>query len=157
MKSLAAPVSLAMIAVLASHTLSLHAEGQIDPDALFEQGRSYYEQSEYAQARTRFEKLVEIAPDVSGYHHWLGKCYGRIAENSGWLDAISFSKKTLKALEKAVELDGDNIAALEDLMTYYQQAPAFLGGSDKKARTIARHLQKLQDKENMTEFSGSVN
>ena len=34
MKSLAAPVSLAMIAVLASHTLSLHAEGQIDPDAL---------------------------------------------------------------------------------------------------------------------------
>lgn len=152
LKQFITPISIAMMVVLASSALSLRAETEIEPAVLFAQGQLYYQHSDYAKAKVRFEQLIKFAPNVSRYYHWLGKCYGRIAENSGWLDAISFSKKTLKALEKAVELDDKNIDALEDLMTYYQQAPGFLGGSNKKAQAIAKRLQKLQD----TDITGDV-
>lgn len=154
------PASLALTVLLAGHVSLPRAETETDPVALFDQGQRYYGQGDYAEAKTRFEELVKLAPEVSIYHHWLGKSYGRLAENSGWLDAMSFAKKTLKALKKAVELDEDNTAALVDLMTYYKRAPAFLGGSRKKARAIAKRLQKLQDKENqapMTDLSGNIN
>lgn len=160
LKSFRSPTYAALIVVLTCQALPLHAAPQIETQSLFEQGLRYYKQSDYTEARSLFERLVRLAPGVSGYYHWLGKCYGRLAEKSGWIDAISFSKKTLKALKKAVELDNENIPALKDLMTYYREAPVFLGGSSKKAQIIAERLQKLQDEgipESVTEVSGNVN
>lgn len=150
----------ASIIVLSGYAFSAHAEeNRLDPAILFEQGVMHYEKSEYREARHQFEKLVEIEPAVSRYYHWLGKCYGRLAENSGWLDAIPLSQKTLKSLEKAVELDDENVPALKDLMAYYEQAPGFLGGSNIKARAIARRLQELQHIDgqgNVTDLSGTA-
>lgn len=160
MKSLLSPAYAVLMIVLACHTLPLRAAADLDPQDLFEQGQRYYQQSDYTEAKTLFERLVRLAPGISTYYHWLGKCYGRLAENSGWISAVSFSRKTLDALKKAVELDGDNTAALQDLMTYYRQAPAFLGGSSKQAEIIANRLQKLQAHENRKpdpETAGNVN
>ncbi|HEY5573594.1 MAG TPA: hypothetical protein VIK64_11315, partial [Anaerolineales bacterium] len=71
------------------------------------------------------------------------KCYGRLAEQSNFLAAYSLAKKTRKALERAVELDGNNVNALQDLMEYYRQAPGFLGGSKEKAAKIQERLETI--------------
>jgi hypothetical protein len=45
-------------------------------------------------------------------------------------------------LEKAVELNPDNIEARFDLLEYYLQAPAFLGGDAAKAQAQAAEIAK---------------
>ncbi len=113
---------------------------KIAPDTLFRQALENYQAKQYEVALEQIQQAIEMAPEVSNYHHLLGKCYGRLAEKSNFLQAISLTKKTRKALEKAVELDQSNISALRDLMEYYRRAPGFLGGSKEKAAKIERML-----------------
>ncbi len=122
---------------------SIFSHSQTDNDSLLSQGTEYYEAKEYKLAKETFEKLTELEPENSNYYHWLGKSYGRIAENAPWLTAMSMAKKTRKSFEKAIELDSANIPALADLKQYYLDAPGFLGGSKKKAEEIDKILQKL--------------
>ena len=119
-----------------------YAYSEIEDDLLSE-GIDLFEKEDYKPARAIFEELVERQPENSNFHLWLGRCYGRIAEKTDWLNAMSMAKKTRKAFEKSVELDANNIDALEDLMEYYQDAPGFLGGSKKKAREIQERLERL--------------
>ncbi len=112
-------------------------------DTLFLQGQEQYDNSKYEGALEIFVQLINQAPSISTYHHWSGKCYGKLAEQANWLTAISLAKKTRKAFEMAVELDNRNILALLDLKTFYLEAPNFLGGSKKKASEIQKHLDTL--------------
>lgn len=132
----------ALALVLLCGTVHSHTEG--GPARLYLKGVNLYQQSKYAEAKKALEKAVHLAPDVSSYHHWLGKAYGRMAENSGPFRAISLSRRALEKLETAVELDEDNIDAMRDLMEFYRQAPAFLGGSRKKAEELARRIKALE-------------
>ena len=113
------------------------------------QGIELYEKEQYKDAVKIFQQLVAQEPENSNYYHWLGKNYGRIAENAPWLTAMSMAKKTRKAFVRAVELDEKNIDALKDLRQYYLDAPGFLGGSKKKARELEHKiehiLQNLED------------
>jgi tetratricopeptide (TPR) repeat protein len=113
------------------------------PD-LFRQGQRYYTLANYTKAVRWLRAAVIKAPDNARYHHWLGKAYGRLAQEVNWFSAISLSRKTLNELRAAVKLDNTYISALQDLMEYYQQAPVFLGGSRKKAESIARRLDHLE-------------
>jgi tetratricopeptide (TPR) repeat protein len=133
---------LSSVALLLS-LLSLCAFADSENDILAAQGTGFYENEDFVQAKEVFQKLITLEPNNSNYHHLLGRCYGRIAENASWLKAMSMAKKTRKSFEKAVELDDNNIEALEDLMEYYNEAPGFLGGSKKKARDIKERLDKL--------------
>ena len=113
----------------------------------YNQGVAFYEARQYKEAQQTLEKAVELSPDVSVYHHMLGKSYGRMAQQSNWIAAIFLARKTLREFQTAVELDGENSQALEDLIQYYLQAPAFLGGSNKKAEQIQEKLDLLDDPE----------
>lgn len=126
---------------LVLHSVPLFS--QIDEILSLDQGIEFYEAEEYQEARGMFENLVQVNSENSNYYHWLGKSYGRIAESSSWLSAMSMAKKTKKAFEKAVELDSKNIEALRDLKQYYFNAPGFLGGSKKKAKEIDKRIDKL--------------
>lgn len=115
-----------------------------DAPDLFSQGQRYYMQSDYDKAVYWLKAAVTKAPDNARYHHWLGKAYGRLAEKANWFSAMSLSLRTLKELRAAVKLDNTYVSALQDLMEYYRQAPVFLGGSRKKAESIARRLDHLE-------------
>jgi len=117
-----------------------------DPGAeeLYRQAESNYAAARYAAASADLEQALREVPDTAAYFHLLGKCYGRMAEAAGGLKAIPLARKSKAAFERAVELDGENTAALRDLMEYYRQAPAFLGGSRTKADAIERRLARLE-------------
>ena len=52
-------------------------------------GESYYQLREYSRAAASFEHAIQVSPKVSEYHDWLGKAYGRRAEESMFLGAMS--------------------------------------------------------------------
>lgn len=117
--------------------------GAASADESFRQGVALYDARKYEEAIVQFENAVSLAPQSSEYHHWLGKSYGRVAEHAVWYRALSLARRTRLEFETAVRLDEQNVDALRDLMQYYRQAPAFLGGSDRKAGAIEQRLKDL--------------
>lgn len=110
-------------------------------------GKCRYMLGDFKKASEAFEKAVEAGPDNSSYHHWLGKAYGRRAENSSFLTAPGYASKARRSFEKAVELDPSNLEAMNDLFEYYLQAPGFLGGGMDKAKALAERIGKLNPAE----------
>ena len=115
-----------------------------DAEDNFNQGQVFYEDGKFDAAVEKFSKAITQSPNDSRYHHWLAKTYGELAEISGWLKAMRLAGKSKESLKRAIELDPENIRALTDLMRYYQEAPMFLGGSNKKAKEISIQLEKLK-------------
>jgi tetratricopeptide (TPR) repeat protein len=106
-------------------------------------GRNYYMMGDYKKATQYLEKAVAADPSSSMRTLWLGRAYGRRAETSSALTAMGYAGKTRQYLEKAVELDGNNIEALNDLFEYRLEAPGFLGGGYDKAAALAARIARL--------------
>ncbi len=123
---------------------STYSYAEKEVEALFNQASEKFDQGEYEKTIDLMHQQLELSPNVSKYHHLLGKAYGRVAENASWLQAMSYAKKCLKSFQQAVLLDDENINALKDLKSYYESAPGFLGGSKKKAKAIESSLEQLE-------------
>ncbi len=134
-------VILAIMAILLS---SISFATTLSSDRLYKLADQQYDAGDYETAVHFLKMAVREEPDNSRIHHLLAKSYGRIAENSNWISAIELTLKTRKGLEKAVELDGKNIPALRDLIEFYRQAPAFLGGDHDKANTLTEKIERLR-------------
>ena len=106
-------------------------------------GIAAYHDGNYKLAVKSYVNAIQAAPQDSSLHHWLGKCYGRLAKRSNWLAAMSYAGKTLKQFRKAVELDANNYDALRDLIDYLNSAPGFLGGNKQEAKHLEQRLRKL--------------
>ena len=109
-----------------------------------EAGITAYQDGNYKLAAQSFVRAIRADPQNSSLHHWLGKCYGRLAERGNWFKAMSYAGKTLKQFRKAVELDENNFEALRDLVDYLETAPGFLGGNRQEAKHLGRRLEELQ-------------
>jgi tetratricopeptide (TPR) repeat protein len=106
-------------------------------------GKSHFMTADYKKSAEFFERAVAAAPGNSGLHHWLGKAYGRRAETSNPLFAPGLASKARQSFEKAVELDGSNGEAVNDLFSYYLEAPGFLGGGLDKAANLATRIKTI--------------
>ena len=80
------------------------------PDAAdyFLTGKNYFMSGDYDQAIRSFEKALALSPADSEYELWLGRAWGRRAENSDWLAALSSASKARQCFEKALSLDPHN-------------------------------------------------
>jgi len=105
-------------------------------------GQSYFMLAEYKKATEVFEKATQAAPDNSQLHHWLGRTYCRRAETSSFITAPGYASKCRSLFEKAIELDGGNYEAIDDLFDYYLEAPGILGGGIQKAAELAKRIAK---------------
>ncbi len=114
-----------------------------DPGMQFLLGQSYYQLHEYTRAMGAFERAVQLGPKVSQYHDWLGRSYGRKAEESIFLSAMGWARKTHHEFETAVELDPKNFEAQRDLIRFEINAPGMVGGGDDKALKHIAELEKI--------------
>jgi Flp pilus assembly protein TadD len=110
-------------------------------------GKTHFMLGDYKKAAGAFAKAIEADPKNSEYHHWLGKAHGRRAETSNIFIAPGLASKAREAFEKAVELNPRNIEAINDLFTYYLEAPGFLGGGLDKASALANRIQTIDPAE----------
>lgn len=114
-----------------------------DHSAAFAHGVQLYEAGNFAAASKTFKHLSAAAPTNDEFAYWLGKAYGRRAEQVNWLTAIKYAKLTRSAFERAVQLNPKNVAAVRDLAQYYADAPGFLGGDAAKAEALRAQLKAL--------------
>ncbi len=95
--------------------------------------RSHYELREWENAAASAERAVQLDSGNSEYHLWLARAYGRQAEHSGPFSAFGKARKARDTWQKAIQLDGANLAARRDYITFLLEAPGIIGGGDDKA------------------------
>jgi tetratricopeptide (TPR) repeat protein len=139
---------LTLVVAIGLSLTPLQAAGVDRPEAaaLIEEGKRFYAKEDYKRAVEAFEEAVSLAPNVSLYHVWLGRAYGRRAEHtSKWmfLSALSLAGKTRESFERAVALDATNKDALFSLLDFYLEAPGAVGGGVDKAEQLAGRIEKL--------------
>ena len=110
-------------------------------------GQARFMTGENKRAAEMFEKAVALAPQNSGYVHWLGRAYGRQAESANVFSAPGLAVKTRQAFEKAVALDPLNKEALNDLFEFYMDAPGLLGGGLNRAEQLIPQIARTDEAE----------
>ena len=108
-------------------------------------GKTYFMDGQYRESTAYFEKAIAEDSSNSGYYDWLGRAYGRRAEEAVFVAAIPFASKTRESFERAVALDSRNLEALGDLFEYYLQAPGIVGGGVDKAQNIAVRIGQVSE------------
>lgn len=107
-------------------------------------GKCAYQLGDFKKSITYFDKAVAAEPANSSYYNWLGRAWGRRAETSNPFSAPGHASKARQFFEKAVALNGHDREAVNDLFSYYLEAPGFLGGGMDKAGALAERM-KTQD------------
>ena len=105
--------------------------------------RTYFMMEEWDHAIAECSRAVELDPQQSDYHLWLGRSYGEKADRSSFMSAPGLAKKARAELERAVQSDPKNVPARMDLGEFYAEAPGFIGGGKDKARQQADALMPL--------------
>ena len=105
--------------------------------------RAYLMLDEWDRGIAACERAVQLNPQNSAYHLWLGRVYGEKADHAGFMSAAGLAKKVRTSFERAVELDPRNWEARADLADFYFDAPAIVGGGKDKARAQADALLPL--------------
>jgi tetratricopeptide (TPR) repeat protein len=106
-------------------------------------GRVYYSFSRWDDAINALQHATALQPTNSEFHMWLGRAYGEKADDSGPLTGFRMARKTRDELERAVQLDGNNVAARSDLAEYYTGAPGIVGGGKDKALAQADAIGRI--------------
>jgi tetratricopeptide (TPR) repeat protein len=103
--------------------------------------RIYYAQDMADNAIHECQLAASSDPASSDDQMWLGRAYGFKASHANPLSALSLAVKVRVAFERAVQLDSENIHAMNDLGEFYVAAPSLIGGGLDKAQALAARMQ----------------
>jgi tetratricopeptide (TPR) repeat protein len=103
--------------------------------------RVNYAQDMADNAIRECELAVTNAPAISENQVWLARAYGFKASHANPIAALNLAIKVRNAFERAVQLDPENIHAMDDLGEFYVAAPSLIGGGLDKAQTLAAKMQ----------------
>lgn len=98
---------------------------------------------QYEAAKTECERAVNLNPENSVYHLWLGRALGEVADRANFLSAYSLAKRARSEFERAVQIDPRNAEAMADLGEFYCSAPGVVGGGSDKAAGVAARLVRV--------------
>ncbi|MFC2104665.1 tetratricopeptide repeat protein [Bacteroidota bacterium] len=110
-------------------------------------GKILAHEGNFEKATEMFIKSVEINPQSSDAHLWLGISYLGQMQNASFMEQGIYSGKALDNYKKAIELDPYNIEARIRLANYYINAPSIAGGSVKRAKEQAEEIIKYSPSE----------
>ncbi|HZY79682.1 MAG TPA: tetratricopeptide repeat protein [Cyclobacteriaceae bacterium] len=108
-------------------------------------GRIAFDEKELDDAEGYLEEAIEANDKVADYHYWLGNVLGTIARDANVVKQGMLASKIKGEYEKTVALDPKNMDAHWGLITFYTEAPGFMGGSFEKALVEAGAIQKLNE------------
>lgn len=129
-----------LLVVCLASALSLFAATAADHAAA---GRAAMERGDFDAAAAAFEKAIALSPNDAELHYLLGGAIGRQAQQANVVRMAGLAKKAKAELDRAVQLNPKHFNARLALITYYLQAPGFLGGGQDKALAEAAEVKKL--------------
>ncbi len=100
-------------------------------------------EQDYDKAIEYLEKAVDSEPNNSNYHLTLSGALGNKAMRSNVVKQALLAPRIKSEMEKAVELDPNNIEARTALSQFYVMAPGIMGGSVEKAKRQADAILAL--------------
>jgi len=112
-----------------------------DALAIHQLCRAYFQYEDWDRAEGRCKKAVEMQPNNSGFHRWLGRVYGEKAERATL--PLGLAIKTRDEFRRAAELDPTDPYAGVDVAEFYVEAPGIMGGGTDKAREQAKIIGKV--------------
>ncbi|WP_321470026.1 tetratricopeptide repeat protein [uncultured Paludibaculum sp.] len=104
-------------------------------------GKAAYQLGDFKKSIEFFEKASQANPSKSTYVNWLGRAWGRRAETANPFMAPGYASKARQYFEQAVALNPRDVEAVNDLFSYYLEAPGFLGGGMDKAMNLAEQIR----------------
>jgi putative CocE/NonD family hydrolase len=113
-----------------------------DADALLSRGRQELEDDDIEQSIATLERVVELRPDGSEGHTWLGRAYLAKLQEASMFQKLGLSKKVRASYHRAIELDPDNLMARSSLAGFYFNAPGVAGGSETKGLEQVEEIKK---------------
>ena len=122
------------------------AQNPRDASLYYWLGRCYYEVRDFKRSIASWERAVELDSGRSDYHDWLGRAYGRKADeesHSNMAGALSLAHKTRHEFETAVQFDPSNVNAQRDLISFKASAPPSLGGGERQTLEQIRALSAV--------------
>ena len=87
-----------------------------------------------------YGKLKALKPLEANYYYKYGGVLGMKAKESNKFKALSLIGDVKSSFEKAIQLDSNHIPARLALIELYLQLPAFVGGSEAKAKKYANEI-----------------
>ena len=120
--------------------------GALSAEQHREQALQHYAAEEYERAQRAFERALLEDPENSELNLWVGLALGRRVQTMSAfrrLGAMPLVARVKRQFEKAVELDGSNIDALDALMGFLLEAPGIAGGSKRDARGVAERIEAV--------------
>lgn len=114
--------------------------------ACTEDGLALFVQEKYKESEKVFEQAVAENPKSAECRVWLGRAYGRRAERASGLakiGALSLGRKLRVKFTEAVELEPENLVALQSLFAFHVEAPGIVGGDVDQARALAERIAAL--------------
>ncbi len=100
--------------------------------------RAYFALEEFDRAESACRTAIALEPNNGRYHRWMAHVYGEKAARANFLAALGLAGKTREELERAVQLDPNDVDARVDLAEFDVEAPGMIGGGQEKARAQAR-------------------
>ena len=95
------------------------------------------------EIRPGVEKCRVELPGSARCHHAVGTLYAGVASSDGITAALKYASNIKEGFAKAVELDPKNYRMRRDLIQFYLQAPALVGGSVRRAVENANDFSKI--------------
>lgn len=112
-------------------------------DAALWYGKTLIAEDKAGDAEDWFTTAANLAPRSSEAQLWLARALGIQAQRANVLRQPFIARHMKSVVDKAIELDGDNLDARELRWQFYTMAPGVMGGSDEKARAeIAEILRR---------------
>lgn len=113
-----------------------------DLDAQLLQIRLLLREGKAEDAVDLAEELVEAKPDSALAHYWLGNAYGNRIGQVGMLSKMMLAGDLRDAYQEAIRLDPELTSARANLVQFYLQAPAAIGGGIDKAKAQQVEIAK---------------
>jgi len=132
-----------MVLVLALSPSILVAQDTVRARSAYEQGRAAMRERNFDDAVKAFERAVELNPQISDYHLWLGHGYTRQLATANFIRKGIIGRRIGAEYGKAVELDPSSIPAAEARLDFFLEAPAIAGGGADKATAEAERIRAL--------------
>jgi len=123
--------------------LSQTNASQNDAEVHFRLGKVYLKLHKRDDAIRELREAVRIDPSNGTYHLWLGRAYGDKASHVSFLFATGWARKVAQEFETAVKLSPRDLEARFDLLQFYLEAPALVGGGRLKAQAEAREIAAI--------------
>ena len=105
------------------------------------------------EAERIITSVLEKNPSHAMVNFYCGRIMGRQAGDA-FFSALSYAKKSLRCLKKAVELEPNNIKFRKGLVNFYLGAPSIAGGDEGLALEQIKAIKRMDPRQALsTEFN----